>query len=75
MGLSQRLQEILDELNLTPFGAAHLIGAETDESIKAINTRLRQCLAREPKAWQEVDSMLKALGYEIRIVKKGDRDE
>lgn len=75
MRLSEKLEEILGELNLTPYAAAHVISTEVNEPITTINKRLRRCLTREPKAWEEIDAMVSALGYEIQIVKKNDKDE
>jgi len=65
--LSEALQSILDEQNLTIYGASQIIGAETDEPLKTIHERLSQWLKRPPKSWQSIEIVLNALGYKITI--------
>jgi hypothetical protein len=64
------LTEILNDCRLTTWGAAHVIGAETDEPIKTINARWARWVKRAPESISILAADLEALGYELRIVKK-----
>ncbi|HEY9657615.1 MAG TPA: hypothetical protein V6C65_04060 [Allocoleopsis sp.] len=68
--LSDRLQQILDAEGLRPYGAAQIIGAETDEPIKTLHARISSYLKKEPETWVILREMLDALGYEVQIIKK-----
>jgi hypothetical protein len=68
--LPETLQSILDDQNLTIYGASQIIGAETDEPIKTIHRRLSEWLRKTPLSWSAIEVALNALGYEIVIVKK-----
>jgi hypothetical protein len=65
--LSDRLQQVLDAENLTVYGAAHIVAAETDEPWKTVHERISNHLKRPPKSWVAIEQTLNALGYEIRI--------
>ena len=67
--LSDRLQQILNEQNLTIYGASMIVGAETDDEIKTIHKRLTQYLKRPPESWTVIEQTLNALGYKITIEK------
>jgi len=68
--LSTRLQQILDDRNLTIYGASQIIGAETDEEIKTIHQRLTRYLRQPPESWSVIEMTLAALGYKITIEKQ-----
>lgn len=61
-------QEILSRENLTMYGAAQVIGAETDESIKTIHARWTRWKLKDPLAVIRRD--LEILGYQIEITRK-----
>lgn len=67
--LPDRLRVILNDLNLTIYGAAQIIGSETDEPIKTIHCRLTRYLDRPPESWHLIERDLAALGYKITIQK------
>jgi hypothetical protein len=66
---SLRLKELLNEKNLTIYGAAQLIGAETDEPIKTVHQRLSRWVNATPQTWREIQIALAVLGYQIEINK------
>ena len=72
LDLSQILKDILNdpEVNLTPYGAACLVGAETDENLKTIQDRIYRYLNETPKTWRTIIWLLDALGYEVQIKPK-----
>lgn len=70
MSFSDRLQQILNECNLTIYGASQIIGADTDEPLKTIHERLSKWLRKTPKTIADLEIALNALGYEIEIKRK-----
>lgn len=73
MTISQEFQRVLDESNLTRYGAAQIIGAETDKEIKAIHRRISRRLDSPSIQIQSLDEDAAALGYEWKLVKKDGR--
>lgn len=72
--LSKEIRAILDDRNLTLYGASQIIGAETDEELKTIFARLTRWGDRDPKWWTDLTATLGALGYRIQIVKNTDKN-
>jgi hypothetical protein len=70
--IEQELQTILRDPELTLYGLALVIGAETDESIKTIHYRLTRYCQDLPVSIRNLDRDLEALGYQIKIEKKSD---
>lgn len=68
---SVRLQQILQAENLTSYGAAQIIGAETDESLETIQQRWARWQKQTPKTMQAIEQDLAILGYRIKIEKIG----
>lgn len=66
------LQKVLNDLNLTPYGASQVIGAKTDEPLTTIQMRWSRWLKRMPESIVALERDLNALGYTIEI-KKRDR--
>lgn len=62
-----QLQQRLDYLNLTIYGAAQIIGAETDEPIKTIHQRITRYLEADPESLIKWSEVIEALGGEIEI--------
>ena len=60
-------QQVLDAENLTMYGAAQMIGAETDEPLKTIHARW--CRWRDKDPLKVLSRDLAILGYEIKIEK------
>lgn len=71
---AMNLRKVLDELNLTPYGVAQIIGAETDESIITIQMRWSRWLKKTPGSIATLERDLAALGYRIEIKKKGQNN-
>jgi hypothetical protein len=65
------IQTILNNENLTIYGASQLIAAETDEGLKTIHRRLTCWIRAEPRQWTDLDTFLDIMGYQIEITKKG----
>ncbi len=61
------LKQALDEQGLTLYGASQIIGAETDEALKAIHHRLTRWLAGKPPRWAIAERDLSCLGYKVTI--------
>ncbi len=70
MQLNVLIKTLLEEQGLTAYGAAQLLGAETDENVKMLHEWLRRLLRRSPQFWSRLTSLLRVLGYEIRIVRR-----
>ncbi len=70
MNLSCSLRQILDEQNLTIYGAAQIVAAETDEPVKTAHQRITRYLQAPPESWEAISVILTALGYEIRVEKR-----
>lgn len=68
--LSSRLQEILEEQNLTVYKAAQIVAVETGEELKTIHQRITRYLERPPKSLAEIEQIFDSLGYKITIEKQ-----
>jgi hypothetical protein len=62
-----QLQERLDQLNLTIYGASQIVGAETDEPLLRVNERIRQYLKADPKTLRQFAEVIEALGGKLEI--------
>ena len=69
--LPTQISEAIAARGLTLYGAAQIVGAETDEEIKTIHRRLTAYTSsKPPKAIWQMEEALNALGYRIEIVEK-----
>jgi len=64
---SAQLQERLDHLNLTIYGASQIVGAETDEPIKTIHQRITRFLKADPESLSLYAEVVEALGGKLKI--------
>lgn len=64
---SQQLQQRLDALNLTIYGASQIVGAETDEPIKTIHRRITRYLEADPETLVLFTEIIEALGGVVKI--------
>lgn len=67
--------EVLNACGLTVYGAAQVIGAETDEPLQVIEARLKSYLGEGrgitlDRALNQLIVDLDALGYELHLVRK-----
>lgn len=68
LNIGEIVQRILDEQGITPYGAARIVGAETDENLSTVEDRIYRLLKNEPpKTWNDILWLLHALGYEVEI--------
>jgi hypothetical protein len=64
------IQQILTDRDLTVYGAAQIIGAETDETTKAICMRLGRWIKGKPPNLATAILDLNALGFRVVLVAK-----
>lgn len=68
--LPAQIRDAIAARGLTLYGASQLIGAETDEDLKAIHKRLTKYTTIPPVSVRQLEETLDALGYRIEIVEK-----
>lgn len=64
------IEAILNEQNLTTYGAAQMIGAETDEQLKTVWAVLNRWKDGKPPRYAVMARYLGILGYDICVVKR-----
>ncbi len=67
--LPEKLNEILDEFELSVYEAATEVSEDLGEKWRTSYDRLSRYLKEAPPVWVTTVQMLEALGYEVRIVK------
>lgn len=64
-----QLQQRLNQLNLTVYGAAQIIAAKHDPNkpVKTVDQRIRMFLARDPKSIVQLAKIVEGLGGKLKI--------
>jgi hypothetical protein len=66
--IPEQLRAALDGKALTIYGAAQIVGAETDEALKAVHGRITAYTSDSPpKTIRQLEEVCKALGLTITI--------
>lgn len=63
--------KVIDESPLTTYGIGHRWAAETDEDPGVLRKRVDRWKANQPKTIRDLISLMDALGYDVRIVRRG----
>lgn len=66
---NELIQQRLDDLNLTIYGASRMIGAETDtdEDLKTLEQRIRRYCKSDPESLTKWIEIIEALGGKVLI--------
>lgn len=65
-----QLQDRLDHLNLTVYGASQIVGAEINDDTKTIHQRISRYLKCDPESFVKYTEIIEALGGRIEIIWK-----
>ncbi|MGL5066063.1 MAG: hypothetical protein ACRC62_39335 [Microcoleus sp.] len=64
------IQQILDEQNLVPYGAAKILSAQTGKPLKTHHQQIRNWIEVPPVMWRDLETFLNAMGYDLVIKKR-----
>jgi hypothetical protein len=65
----KNLNDVLNAENLTVYGAAQLIAAETDEKLDALEKQINRHLYDTPFIDSNLEHLLLSLGYAVEIAR------